>query len=73
MIVYPKSFRKPIWDRVCRSVFTNGTDDEWNQIIEAATNQGLLPEELCLKDLIEFNERGSNFSGTVNQFLNQPK
>jgi hypothetical protein len=58
---------------VCRSVFTNGTDDEWNQIIEAATNQGLLPEELCLKDLIEFNERGSNFSGTVNQFLNQPK
>ena len=73
MIVYPKSFRKPIWDRVCRSVFANGTDDEWNQIIEAATNQGLLPEELYLKDLIEFNEKGSNFSGTVNQFLNQPK
>lgn len=73
MIVHPKSFRKPIWDRVCRSVFSNGTDDEWNQIVEAATAQGSLPEELYMKDLVEFNKKGSNFSGTVNQFLNNFK
>ena len=61
--------KKDVMDRVCRSALTNCTDEEWLRVIDVAQEAGILPEELFLNDVADFNERASQFGGTVKQFI----
>ena len=66
---YLRTIKTPIRNRVCRSVFANGNDEDWSDIIGEAIDKGVLPTDLYMKDLVAFNERGSAFQGTVKEFL----
>jgi hypothetical protein len=61
--------KKDVMDRVCRSALVNCTDEEWHRVIDVAQEAGVLPEELFLTDIANFNERASKFGGTVKQFI----
>ena len=61
--------KKDVMDRVCRSALVNCTDEEWHRVIDVAQKAGILPEELFLNDIADFNERASEFGGTVKQFI----
>ena len=61
--------KKDVMDRICRSALVNCTDDEWLRVIDVAQQAGVLPEELFLTDVASFNERASEFSGTVAAFI----
>lgn len=61
--------KKDVMDRICRSALVNCTDDEWLRVIEVAQQAGVLPEELFLTDVASFNERASEFGGTVAAFI----
>jgi hypothetical protein len=61
--------KKDVMDRVCRSALVNCTDEEWHRVIDVAQEAGVLPEELFLTDIANFNERASQFGGTVKQFI----
>ena len=61
--------KKDVMDRVCRSALVNCTDEEWLRVIDVAQEAGILPEELFLNDVADFNERASKFGGTVKQFI----
>ena len=66
---YLRTNKTPIRNRICRSVFANGDDEDWSEIIGDAIDKGILPTDLYMKDLVAFNERGSAFQGTVKEFL----
>ncbi len=61
--------KKDVMDRVCRSALVNCTDAEWIYVIDKAQEAGVLPEELFLNDVADFNERASKFGGTVKAFI----
>ena len=61
--------RVRIWDRVARSALVNCSDDDWLQVISMAQHVGVLPYQLYMRDLVAFNERASQFDGTVTEFL----
>ena len=61
--------KKDVMDRICRSALVNCTDEEWHRVIDVAQEAGVLPEELFLTDIASFNERASEFDGTVKQFI----
>jgi len=61
--------KKDVMDRICRSALNNCTDEEWHRVIDVAQEAGVLPEELFLTDIANFNERASEFGGTVKQFI----
>lgn len=63
--------RVPVMDRIARSALVNCNDDEWWLIIEAAQDRGILPVDLYMRDLTDFNERAANHAGTVREFLDQ--
>lgn len=66
---YLRTNKTPIKNRVCRSVYSNGTDEEWAQVIDSAVKQGSLPNEMYMKDIADFNQRGAAYGGTVKEFL----
>ena len=66
---YLRTNKTPVRNRICRSVFANGDDEDWSDIIGDAIGKGILPADLYMKDLVRFNERGSKFQGTVKEFL----
>jgi len=67
---YLRTNKAPIWDRICRSVYANGDNDEWQEVIAEAMAQGILdPEAVYWCDIVEFNEAASHYAGTVNSFL----
>jgi hypothetical protein len=61
--------RVRIWDRVARSALVNCSDDDWQQVISMAQHVGALPYQLYMRDLVAFNERASQFDGSVSEFL----
>ena len=61
--------KTPVHNRICRSVFANGDDEDWLDIIGDAIDKKILPTDLYMKDLVAFNERGAAFQGTVKEFL----
>lgn len=63
------SANKGVMNRVCRSALVNCTDAEWIYVIDKAQEAGVLPEELYLNDVADFNERASKFGGTVKAFI----
>jgi len=66
---YLRTNKTPVRNRICRSVFANGNDEDWSDVIGDAIDKGILPADLYMKDLVRFNERGSKFQGTVKEFL----
>jgi len=70
-VIKLKPNRVPVMDRIARSALVNCTDDEWLEIIEAAQGRGILPRELWMTDLTDFNQRAAAFTGTVREFLDQ--
>jgi hypothetical protein len=61
--------RVRIWDRVARSALVNCSDDDWQQVISMAQHVGALPYQLYMRDLVAFNERASQFDGSVSELL----
>ncbi len=66
---YLRTNKTPVRNRICRSVFANGDDEDWSQIIGDAIDKKILPTDLYMKDLVAFNERGSSCQGTVKEFI----
>ena len=64
--------RKSVWNRVARSALVLCSNEEWLEVIEEAKQRGIIPRETFMRDIIAFNERASEFDGTVREFLTQP-
>ena len=60
--------KQPIGDRICRSVYQN--DRDWAVVQGMAFESGILDPDHCwFGEIAKFNEQGSGFAGTVNEFL----
>ena len=64
--------RKPVWDRVARSALVMCSNQEWLEVIAEAQDRGIIPRETFMRDIVAFNERASDFDGTVRELLTQP-
>ena len=64
--------RKPVWDRVARSALVLCSNEEWLAVINEAQDRGIIPRETLMRDIVAFNERASEFDGTVRELLAQP-
>lgn len=65
--------RKSVWDRVARSALVLCSNEEWLEVIAEAQERGIIPRETFMRDIIAFNERASQFDGTVSEFLRTAK
>ena len=62
--------KKPLLDRVARSVLAQQDDDEWAEVQAMAFDRGILDcENTLFGDIVEFNEAAAAFPGTVAEFL----
>ena len=61
--------RKSVWDRVARSALVLCSNEEWLEVIAEAQDRGIIPRETFMRDIVAFNERASQFDGTVSEFL----
>ena len=64
--------RKSVWDRVARSALVLCSNEEWLEVIAEAQDRGIIPRDTFMRDIVAFNERASQFDGTVREFLTQP-
>lgn len=64
--------RKSVWDRVARSALVLCSNEEWLEVIAEAQDRGIIPRETLMRDIVAFNERASEFDGTVRELLAQP-
>ena len=64
--------RKSVWDRVARSALVLCSNEEWLEVIAEAQDRGIIPRETFMRDIVAFNERASQFDGTVRELLAQP-
>ena len=64
--------RKSVWDRVARSALVLCSNEEWLEVIAEAQDRGIIPRETFMRDIVAFNERASEFDGTVRELLAQP-
>lgn len=65
--------RKSVWDRVARSALVLCSNEEWLEVIAEAQDRGIIPRDTFMRDIIAFNERASQFDGTVSEFLRTAK
>ena len=61
--------RKSVWDRVARSALVLCSNEEWLEVIAEAQDRGIIPRDTFMRDIVAFNERASQFDGTVREFL----
>ena len=64
--------RKSVWDRVARSALVLCSNEEWLEVISVAQDRGIIPRKTFMRDIVAFNERASEFDGTVRELLAQP-
>ena len=64
--------RKSVWDRVARSALVLCSNEEWLEVIAVAQDRGIIPRKTFMRDIVAFNERASEFDGTVRELLAQP-
>jgi len=48
------------------------SNEEWLAVINEAQDRGIIPRETLMRDIVAFNERASEFDGTVRELLAQP-
>ena len=65
--------RKSVWDRVARSALVLCSNEEWLEVIAEAQDRGIIPRDTFMRDIVAFNERASQFDGTVSEFLRTAK
>ena len=62
--------KKPLEQRIARSVLNQQDDTEWGRVQAMAFDRGILDcENTLLGDIVEFNEAAAAFPGTVAEFL----
>ncbi len=62
--------KKPLEQRIARSVLNQTDDTEWGRVQAMAFDRGILDCECThLIDIVDFNEAAAAFPGTVAEFL----
>jgi hypothetical protein len=62
--------KKPLTQRIARSVLNQTDDTEWGRVQAMAFDRGILDCECThLMDIVDFNEAAAAFPGTVAEFL----
>lgn len=62
--------KKPLLDRVARSVLAQQDDTDWGRVQAMAFERGILNcESTMFSDIVDFNEAAAAFPGTVAEFL----